>query len=155
MIKRAAGHKGAAFLEVLQNCVIYNDGAFDLMTSKKTRDDYVLYLEHGKPMIYGLNKDKGIVFEGGKVKAVEIGEGKYKVEDILVHDEYEESGVLATILSHMTNDPSLPTPLGVFKQISRSTYDGDVEKQIAEVKKIKGEADLEKVLFNGNTWDVN
>ena len=155
MIKRVADHKGLALIEVYQNCVIYNDGAFDLLSDKKTKDDNVLILEHGKPMLFGVNKDKGIVFESGKVKAVEVGPGKRRVDDLLVHDEFEESPVLATILAHMTDDPSLPTPVGVFRQIMKPTYDEGVSDQIEQVKKAKGEGNLEKTLFNGNTWEVN
>ncbi len=155
MIKRVAEHKGAAFLEIFQNCVIYNDGAFDKLTDKKTRDDNVLYLEHGKPMIFGINKDKGIVLDNGKPAVVEIGEGKHRVEDILVHDENDESFLIATMLAHMTDNPNMPTPVGVFRQVSRPTLDGAIEEQIEEITKMKKEGDLEKVLFNGNTWSVN
>ncbi len=155
VIKRAAEHKGLAFIEVFQNCVIYNDGAFDNLSDKKTKDDNLLVLEHGKPMLFGANKDKGIVFEGGTVKAVEVGPGKRRVEDVLIHDEFAESPILATILAHMTDDPSLPTPIGIFRQIFKSTYDEGVAEQIEQVKKSKGEGDLEKTLFNGNTWEVN
>jgi 2-oxoglutarate ferredoxin oxidoreductase subunit beta len=155
MIKRAAEHKGLAFIEIYQNCVIFNDGAFEKLTNKKTRDDNVLYLEHGKPMIFGANKDKGIMLVDRKPVVVEIGEGKHKIEDILVHDENDESFMIATMLAHMTEDPSMPTPLGVFRKINKPTYDEGVEAQIENVKKIKGEGDLEKVLFSGNTWEVN
>jgi len=155
MIKRAADHKGLAFVEIFQNCSIFNDGAFDILTDKKTKDDNVLVLEHGKPMLFGANKDKGIIMDGAKPKVVEIGEGKHRVEDVLVHDENDESPMLATLLAHLTDDPAMPTPIGVFRQISKSTYDGDVEEQIASVKNKKGEGDLEKVLFTGSTWEVN
>ena len=155
MLKRAADHKGTAFIEIFQNCVIFNDGAFDKLTDKKTKDDHILVLEHGKPMIFGINKDKGIMMENGKPVVVEIGEGKHRIEDIIVHNENDESVLLATMLAHMTDDPSMPTPVGVFRQISKPTYDEGVENQINYVKQLKGEGDLEKVLFNGNTWEVN
>ncbi len=155
MIRRAAAHKGLAFLEIFQNCSIFNDGAFDILTDKKTKDDNVLVLEHGKPMLFGANKDKGIIMDGAKPKAVEIGEGKHRIEDVLVHDEFDESPLLATLLAHMTDDPSMPTPIGVFRQVTKSTYDGDVEEQITSVTSKKGEGDLEKVLFTGSTWEVN
>ncbi len=155
MIKRASSHNGLAFIEVYQNCVIYNDGAFDLLTDKKTKDDHVLVLEHGKPMLFGANKNKGIVYENGRIKAVEIGTGKYKVEDVLVHNEFEESPVIATILAHLADNPELPTPVGVFRQITKPTYDAGISEQIDEIKKAKGEGDLERMLFSGNTWEVN
>ncbi len=155
MIKRVAEHKGVAFLEIYQNCVIFNDGAFDKLTDKKTRNENVLYLEHGKPMIFGTNNDKGIILNNGKPEVVEIGEGKHRVEDLVVHDEHDESFLIATLLSHMTDNPNMPTPVGVFRQVSRPTLDGEIQAQVAEIKKLKGEGDLEKVLFNGNTWSVN
>lgn len=155
MIKRAAEHKGTAFVEIFQNCSIFNDGAFDVLTDKKTKDDNVLVLEHGKPMLFGAGKNKGIMIEGAKPKVVEIGEGKHKIEDILVHNEFDESPIVATLLSHLTDDPSMPTPIGVFRQVSKSTYDADMESQIADIKLKKGEGDLEKLLFAGSTWEVN
>ena len=115
MIKRAAAHKGTAFVEIFQNCSIFNDGAFDILTDKKTKDDNVLVLEHGKPMIFGINKNKGIVMDGAKPKAVEIGNGKFRIEDVIVHDEFDESPVLATLLANLTEDPTMPTPIGVFR----------------------------------------
>jgi len=155
MIKRAAEHKGTAFLEIFQNCVIFNDGAFDKLTDKKTRDENVLYLEHGKPMIFGANKDKGIILSSGKPEVVEIGEGKHRVEDLIVHDENDESFLIGTLLSHMTDNPNMPTPVGVFRQVIMPTLDAEIADQVEQITKIKGEGDLEKVLFNGNTWSVN
>ncbi len=155
MIKRAAAHKGAAFIEIFQNCSIFNDGAFDILTDKKTKDDNVLVLEHGKPMLFGANKNKGIIMDGAKPKVVEVGNGSHREEDILVHDEFDESPVLATLLAHLSDDPAMPTPIGIFRQISKATYDGEVEAQIHTVTDKKGKGDLEKVLFAGNTWEVN
>ncbi len=155
MIRRAADHKGLAFIEIYQNCVIYNDGAFDKLTDKKTRNENVLYLEHGKPMLFGNNSDKGIILDGDKLAVVEVGEGKHRIDDLIVHDEFTESPLLATLLSHMAEDPNLPTPVGVFRQINKPTYDEGVEEQVNQVTKMKGVGDLEKVLFNGSTWEVN
>ncbi len=155
MLKRAADHKGLAFIEVIQNCVIYNDGAFDMYTDKKTRDENSLFLEHGKPMIFGANNDKGIKLDGFKPVIVDLNDGKSSVNDLLVHDEFDESPVRATLLAHLDEDTEFPKPFGVFRQIFKPTYDEGVEAQIIEVKKKKGEGDLEKVLFNANTWNVN
>lgn len=155
LLKRAAEHKGTAFIEIFQNCVIYNDGAFDKLSDKKTKADNLLVLEHGKPMIFGANMDKGIIMENDKPVVVEIGEGKHRVEDIIVHNETDESVLMATMLAHMTDDPNMPTPIGIFRQIIKPSYDEGVENQIKKVKQMKGEGDLEKVLFNGNTWEVN
>lgn len=154
MIKRGADHKGLVFLEIFQNCVIFNDGAFDVLSDKNTKDDHVLVLEHGKPLIFGKNKDKGIKLDGLKPVVVDLNNG-HSVNDLLVHDESDPGYIRSTILAHLTDDPSMPTPVGVFRQISKPTYDEGIEKQITEVKKKKGEGDLEKVLFGGNTWEVN
>jgi 2-oxoglutarate/2-oxoacid ferredoxin oxidoreductase subunit beta len=154
MLKRAADHKGLAFIEIFQNCVIYNDGVFDHLSDKATRDDHVLILEHEKPMIFGKNRDKGIKLDGYTPVIVDISNGKYSADDILIHNEYETSPVLSMILAHLTDDPSFPTPLGVFRQVIKPTYDAGVEDQINAIKANKGEGDLEKILFSGNTWEV-
>lgn len=155
MIKRAADHKGLAFIEIFQNCVIYNDGAFDLLTKKDTKDDNVLVLEHGKPMVFGKNKDKGIKIDGYKPAIIDLNEAGNSINDVLIHDEFDESPLRAIFLAHMTDYEGFPTPVGVFRQINKETYDAGIEKQISAVIKMKGEGDLDKVLFNGNTWEVN
>jgi 2-oxoglutarate ferredoxin oxidoreductase subunit beta len=155
MIKRAADHKGLAFIEVFQNCVIYNDGAFDLFTNKETKDDNVLVLEHNKPMIYGKNKDKGIKMDGYKPAIVDLSENGNSINDVLVHDEFDDSPIRAIFLAHLTDYQGFPTPVGVFRQIKKETYDSGIEQQITNVKKMKGEGELDKMLFNGNTWEVN
>jgi 2-oxoglutarate ferredoxin oxidoreductase subunit beta len=155
MIKRAADHKGLAFIEIFQNCVIYNDGAFDLLSKKDTKDDNVLVLEHGKPMIFGKNKDKGIKMDGYKPAVVDLNEKSNSINDLLVHDEFDESPIRAIFLAHLTDYPGFPTPVGIFRQIKKETYDAGIENQIAAVVKMKGEGDLDKILFNGNTWEVN
>ncbi len=155
MIRRAADHKGLAFIEVFQNCVIYNDGAFDKFSSKETKDDNVLVLEQGKPMIFGKNKDKGIKMDGYKPAIVDLSKNGNSVNDVLVHDEFDESPIRAIFLAHLTDYDGFPTPVGVFRQIKKETYDYGIEEQIKGVIKLKGEGDLDKILFNGNTWEVN
>ncbi len=155
MIKRAAGHKGLAFIEIFQNCVIYNDGAFDTLTKKDTKDDNILVLEHGKPMIFGKNKDKGIKMDGYKPAIVDLSQNGNSINDVLVHDEFDESPLRAIFLAHLTDYDGFPTPVGVFRQIKKETYDSGIEEQISGVVKMKGEGDLDKILFNGNTWEVN
>jgi 2-oxoglutarate/2-oxoacid ferredoxin oxidoreductase subunit beta len=111
MIKRAAEHKGLAFIEIFQNCVIYNEDAFEALSDKATRDDHLLVLEHNKPMIFGKNRDKGIKLDGYNPVIVDITNGKYSADDLLIHNEFETSPVLSMILAHLTDDPSFPTPL--------------------------------------------
>jgi 2-oxoglutarate ferredoxin oxidoreductase subunit beta len=155
MLKRAADHKGTAFIEIFQNCVIYNDGAFDQLSDKKSKDDRLLVLEHGKPMVFGVNKDKGIKLDGTKPVVINITEGSNSINDVLVHDELDDSPVRSILLAHLEDYLEMPTPIGVFRQIFKPTYDDGVEYQIEEVIKKKGEGDLEQVLFSGNTWAVN
>lgn len=155
MIKRAAEHKGTAFIEIYQNCNIFNDGAFELLTEKDTKEDHVLFLQHGKPMVFGKAKDKGIIIDGTTPKVVSLTEGKYSINDLLVHNEFDQSVVLAYLLGQMSNDPNYPTPIGVFRQIQKPTYDAEVNKQIDLIKQKKGEGDLQKLLFSGNTWSVS
>ncbi|HZW39305.1 MAG TPA: 2-oxoacid:ferredoxin oxidoreductase subunit beta [Ignavibacteriaceae bacterium] len=154
MIKRAANHKGTAFIEIFQNCSIFNDGAFELLTDKETKDDNVLFLEHGKPMVFGKNKDKGIKLDGTTPLVVDLTDGKYSVNDLLVHNETEHLPIMAMILAHLTDDPKYPTPVGVIRKIDKPTMDQGIVDQIAQVKAKKGEGNLEKMLFSGNTWEV-
>jgi 2-oxoglutarate ferredoxin oxidoreductase subunit beta len=154
MIKRAAYHKGIAFLEVYQNCVIFNDGAYDNYTDKETKPDNIIVLEHGEPLLFGKNFDKGIKLNGFNPVVVDLNDGVHSVNDLLVHDEFDETPVRAFIYSHMTDDPNLPTPIGVFRQIIKPTYDEGVTAQINDITAKKGEGDLEKLLFSGNTWEI-
>ncbi|GBD90519.1 2-oxoglutarate oxidoreductase subunit KorB [bacterium BMS3Abin04] len=154
MIKRAAEHKGTAFIEIYQNCVIFNNGAFFSLTEKENRPEHTIVLEHGEPMIFGKNNDKGIILDGFEPKVVNLNDGKYTIADLIVHDEFEESPVRAFILSHMTNHPDLPTPFGVFRQVVIETYNEALERQIKEVTEKKGKGDLDELLFSGNTWEV-
>ena len=155
MIRRAGEHKGLAFIEIFQNCNIFNDGAFSLLTEKDTKDDSVLVLEHGKPMVFGKDSDKGIKLDGVKPITVDLASGSYSKDDLLVHDEFSDEPILAMILAHMTDHPSLPTPVGVFRQIKRETYDGGIRDQINLVTEKRGKGDLAKMLYGANTWEVN
>ena len=155
MIKKAGEHKGTAFIEVFQNCNIFNDGAFSLFTDKETKADNVVVLEHNKPMIFGANNDKGIRLNGLKPEVINISNGKYSVNDVWVHDEDDENPARAFILSQFSERKDLPLPIGVIRKISKPTYDHDFHEQIETVKKQKGNGDLRKLFFSGNMWEVN
>lgn len=155
VLKKAGKHKGTAFIEIFQNCNIFNDGAFSLLTEKDTKDDHVLILEHNQPMVFGKNSDKGIKLDGLKPVVVDISNGKYSKDDLWVHNEFSDSPVHAMILAQMDHDPEMPTPIGVFRQYFKETYDEGIEAQINRVTEKKGKGDLEKILFGGNTWEVN
>lgn len=154
MLRRAGEHKGTAFLEVYQNCVIFNDGVYSDYTNKATKADSIIVLEQGEPLLFGKNFDKGIKIDGFNPVVVDLNDGKHSIEDLLVHDEHDESPIRAFIYSHMTDHQELPTPIGVFRQYFRETYDEAVANQVETVTKQKGEGDLESLLFSGNTWKV-
>jgi len=155
MISRAAQHKGTAFLEVYQNCLIFNDGAYSDLTDKEIKSEHLVVLEHGEPLIFGKNLDKGIKLDGFKTVVIDLNDGKHTVADLWVHDETDESPIRAFMLSHMTDDPEMPTPIGVFRQIFKPTYDEGVQAQIDHIIEKDGEGDLEDLLFSGNTWVVD
>ena len=155
MIDKAAYHKGLAFIEVYQNCNIFNDGAYSVLTEKETKEDNVVILEHGKPMLFGKNKDKGIMLDGFNPVVIDLNDDKHSIKDVIVHDEKDHGMVRAFILSHLTDDPNLPTPIGVFRQVFKPTYDEAMVEQINQVTKKKGKGDLEKLLFASNTWEVS
>ncbi|NNG26116.1 MAG: 2-oxoacid:ferredoxin oxidoreductase subunit beta, partial [Ignavibacteriaceae bacterium] len=155
MLKRAGKHKGMAFIEIFQNCNIFNDGAFSILTEKDSKEDNLLMLEHGKPMVFGKNQDKGIKLDGLKPAVVDISNGKYSKDDLWVHDELDESPVAGTILAQLDYLPGFPTPIGIFRQYFKETYDAGIKSQIDAITEKKGEGDLEKILFSGNTWEVH
>ena len=154
MIKRAGKHNGFAFMEIFQNCNIFNDGAFFPLTEKDSKDDHVLVLEHDKPMVFGKDSDKGIKLDGVNPIVVDLSNGKYSKDDLWIHNELTESPVNAIILSHIDDHPEMPTPIGVFRQYFKETYDGGIKNQIKTITEKQGKGDLEKVLFSGNTWEV-
>ena len=155
VIKKAAEHKGIAFIEIFQNCNIFNDGAFELLTEKETKDDNVVVLQHGQPMIFGKEKNKGIKLDGFNPVVVDLNDGKHSVNDLLVHNETDESPTRAFILSHMADTEGMPTPVGIFRRIIKPTYSEGVQKQIDTVTEKKGKGTLEKLLKGSNTWEVN
>jgi 2-oxoglutarate ferredoxin oxidoreductase subunit beta len=154
VLERAAHHKGTAFVEVYQDCNVFNNGAFDYATDKTTRDDNIIYLEHGKPLIYGKGRNKGVrVREGNRVELVELG-GDIKEDDLLFHDEKAPEPSLAFLLSRMRH-PEYPEPVGVFRAVERPSYDELVNKQIDAAREKLGEGDVEKLLNSGDTWVVS
>ena len=150
IIKRAAEHKGAAFVEILQNCNVYNDGAFASLTDKEIKADTQLVLEHGKPMIFGKAKDRGIRLKGLTPEVVTLGNG-ISTSDLLVHDEHDP--VLGFLLSRMA-PPAFPTPIGVIRVAEKPTFDALMNYQIQDATAKAGEGDLEKLLHRGDVWTV-
>jgi 2-oxoglutarate ferredoxin oxidoreductase subunit beta len=153
MVRRAEKHHGTAFVEIYQNCNVFNDGAFFLFTEKDTRDDNVVYLEQGKPLIFGKEKDRGIRLNGFTPEAVSLKDGKYSASDLLVHNEKDST--LAFILANMIHNPDLPRATGVFLAIDHPTYEQQMEDQIARARSKKGQGDLQKLLDGDETWVIS
>ena len=150
IIRRAHAHKGTAFVEVLQNCNIFNDGAWSALTEKDTKADSQLVLEHGQPLVFGKSRDKGIRMLGRRLEVVSLGNGVTEA-DLVVHDETDAA--LGFLLSMMT-PPRFPTPIGVFHAVERSTYETVVAQQIHAARERQGVGNLEELLQRGDTWTV-
>ena len=156
MVEAMARHKGISFLEVYQNCNIFNDHAFDSFADRNVRSDRVLYLEHGQPMIFGKDRDKGIRMNGAHPEVVKLGENGVKESDLLVHDIHLPDPSVAFMLARMEHreGTEFPQPVGIFRSYERSTYEdlmtGQIEASIAK----KGIGSLEKLMNSGDTWVV-
>ncbi|MCX8055103.1 MAG: 2-oxoacid:ferredoxin oxidoreductase subunit beta [Ignavibacteria bacterium] len=153
LFERAAAHKGISFVEIYANCVIFNDGAFDKYTEKEYRDDTTVWLEDGKPLIFGKNRDKGIILDGFTPVVVSFEDGKYSPNDVLVHNEKDST--LAFILANMTYNPDVPRPIGVFQSIDKPSYEEKVDNQIEEVTKKLGEGDINKLMRGEDFWTID
>ena len=153
VLERAAHHKGVSFIEVYQDCNIFNGGAFEYASKKDQKADNVIYLEHNKPLIFGKDRNKGIQVNGmGAPEVVDLG--SVKEDDLLFHDEKAEEPSLAFMLARMRY-PEYPEPIGVFRDVDRPIYDEHVVKQMKDAVESKGEGDLEKLFNSGDTWTVN
>jgi 2-oxoglutarate ferredoxin oxidoreductase subunit beta len=153
VLKRAAAHEGTAFVEVLQNCLVFNDGAYDAITDKSVRDDARLLLEHGKPLIFGKNKDKGVRLRNFKPEVVTIGEGGVEETGLLVHDETAEHGGLAFLISQIAA-PEFPVPLGVFRDVDEPSYEKRNEQLHADTRARRGQGKLSALFNSGDVWSV-
>jgi 2-oxoglutarate ferredoxin oxidoreductase subunit beta len=149
IVRRAHEHKGGSFVEILQNCNVFNDGAFGDVTDKATKADATLVLEHGKPLVFGKNRDKGIRLRNFQPEVVPLGNGVTEA-DLLVHDE--RNPALAYLIARL-GPPSFPTPIGVFAAVERPRYEDALNAQVAAAK-AKGPADLGALLERGDTWTV-
>jgi len=148
ILERAANHKGTAFVEIMQNCVIFNDKVFEEYYGVKTRKDTLLYLHDGEPMLYGKATERGIVHDGGNLATAEATAAGDKV---IKHDEKDENlAYLLTSLQH----PEAPVPVGVFKCVERPTYDSMMTAQVAKARELNGEPNLEKLVRGPKTWTV-
>ena len=149
----AAKHKGLSIVELLQNCMIFNNGIHNYITDRATRADRTIHLVHGEKMIFGAEKNKGLVQDGFGLKAVTIGEDGYTIDDVLVHDAHCESNFLHQQLA-MMDGHDLPLAIGVIREVDAPNYDTAVAEQVAEVKAKKGFTCLHDMILSGDTWEV-
>jgi 2-oxoglutarate ferredoxin oxidoreductase subunit beta len=152
VLRRAAQHTGTSFVEIFQNCNIFNDGAFESFREKELRDDNVLHLKHGEPLIFGKARDKGIRMKGlFQPEVVTLGNGVTE-SDLIVHDE-QAPAAYAFMLAQM-EAPAFPTPIGVLRAIQAPTLEGAMHEQIDQVVAKRGPGDLRALIYGGDTWDV-
>jgi len=153
VLARAAAHKGAAFVEVLQNCMVFNDGAHAAIADKATRLDASVVLEHGKPLVFGKDRDRGIRLQGLQAQVVRLGEEGCSEGDLLVHDEQSEHRALAALLAEL-QAPEFPLPVGIFRAVTEPAHDERNAQLQAQARAAKGRGDLRRLLNGGDAWTI-
>ena len=154
ILKAAYQHKGASVCEILQNCVIFNNGAYDPIYTKEGRKKNAIYVRHGEPLVFGENNEYGLKQEGFGIKVVKIGEDGITMDDILVHDAHCEDNTLQLKLAMMGDGDGFPVALGVIRDVPAPTYDEAVNEQIEELKAKKNYHSFEELLETNDTWEV-
>src|SRR5574344_214530 len=154
ILKAAWKHKGASVCEILQNCVIFNNGCYDPVYNKEGRKKNAIYVKHGQPLIFGENNEYGLVQEGFGLKVVKIGENGITEKDILVHDSHCEDNTLQFKLALMEGPDGFPVALGVIRDVDAPTYDDSVTAQIEEVKAAKKYHNFAELLETNDIWEV-
>ncbi|HEV3135548.1 MAG TPA: 2-oxoacid:ferredoxin oxidoreductase subunit beta [Acidimicrobiia bacterium] len=151
--RRAHAHRGSSFVEVYQNCNVFNDGAFAAVTAKEARPNMLIDLKHGEPIRFGAEGQHGVVLnprgETEVVDVADVGEDR-----LLVHDEHRDDPSLAFALSRLADTPTVPTPVGVFRDVERPIYEGEVQRQLVGAQEQRGPGDLEALIGSGATWEV-
>jgi 2-oxoglutarate/2-oxoacid ferredoxin oxidoreductase subunit beta len=153
-VKAAALHKGTSFVEIYQNCVVFNDGAFEGIAGKATRPETTLYLEHGKPMLFGNEHDRGIRMNGVRPEVVKVGEGGVSEKEILVHDAHSDDPFYAFLLAQLL-PPEFPTPIGVFRSVEKPTFETLIHNQMENAEKKLGKNDIRGLLNSGEVWKID
>jgi 2-oxoglutarate ferredoxin oxidoreductase subunit beta len=157
MLRKAAAHKGTSFLEIYQNCNVFNDGAFEIYTEKSSKKQETLFAEHGKPLVYGANNEKGIKLDGFKPVIVDLSDG-HSTSDLWVHDETDrvKSGILGRFFDNPRKIADhYPRPFGVFYSEQRYCYEDAMQAQLDEAIKQKGPGNLDKLLMGRETWEIH
>jgi 2-oxoglutarate ferredoxin oxidoreductase subunit beta len=154
VFRRAHDHRGAAFVEVYQNCNVFNDGAFDTILAKEARPSNLIPLVHGEPIRFGPNQEKGVMLDGqGRAMIVDVAD--VGDDRILIHDEQRQEPGLAFMLSRLARGPYEPTPIGVFRAVSRPDYGSQVQQQLVRASEQRGPGDLAELLASSSTWTVS
>ena len=151
IFERAMMHRGVSFVEIYQNCLIFNDKTFGPVTGREHREDHMVYLEDGKPLVFGKERNKAIRLNGLKPEVVEYHEGK--TEGLLIHHEKDPDPSYAYLLTQMAF-PATPVPFGVLRAIEKPTYDDMMERQVKEAAKSMTKGSLEKLIYGSSTWRV-
>ena len=152
IIKAAHEHKGTSFIEIYQNCNIYNNGAFFTYTEKATKADNTVVLEHGEQLVFGAKRDKGIRLNGFQPEVVYIDDTSDT--DLIVHDQFADDPTLAYFLSRMTDVPEHPLPIGIFRSVQCPCYEDMLTDQVQRARQSNGDGNLEQLLNSGETWVV-
>ena len=152
-LSEGAQHAGTAVVEVLQNCVIFNDKTFSAFTDKEYRADRTITLRHGEKMLFGKDRNKGLVLDGMALKVVTLGENGVTEKNILTHDATTENPGLHLMLASMCY-PEFPVALGVIRRVATPSYDIQVEEQIAEIQSTRKICNVDDLLHSGQTWEV-
>ena len=156
MLNRAYGHKGTSMLEIYQNCNVFNDGAFFTFTDKATKSQATVFLEHDKPLLFGEQQEKGIHFNGGSPKVVDLNEDNVGTDELWVHDETDQTkaNMLARIFDDPLQEGHLPRPFGVFYAVERGTYEDAMDQQLQAAYDNQGAGNLDELLQGEHTWTV-
>jgi 2-oxoglutarate ferredoxin oxidoreductase subunit beta len=152
VLERAAAHRGSAFVEIYQNCKVFNDGVFDYASDKSIKADCTVYLEHGRPLLFGQDRNRGLRLNGFEVEAVTLG-GGVTIDDLIIHDERAEQPNLAFLLSRLAG-PEFPECLGVFRRVEQPTYEEHLRHQIREARQTRGQGRIDRLLAGDDTWVV-
>lgn len=152
LMVEAAKHKGTSVLEILVNCMIFNNGIHKEIVAKEVRDERTIFLKHGEPMIFGKDKNKGIILDGLELKVVEIGKDGYTLDDILVHDAHCQNPTLHMMLAMMKDD--MPLALGVIRDVEAPVYDQEVKRQIEQVQEVNKMRTFDDLFMSGTTWEI-
>jgi len=154
ILKAAARHKGASVCEIMQNCVIFNNGAYDPIYTREGRKKNAIYVEDGKPLVFGEHDEYGLVQEGFGLKVVEIGKDGYTLDDVLIHDSHNPDDTLQLRLALMDNEHGFPVALGVIRDVEAPTYDEAVNAQLEDVKAKKPYHNFTELLETNDIWEV-